>query len=153
VNSLEINLDLEIIGKPKKLNPPKNVGVSLEKEGITGIAYLDFDVRMGPLVKYYYVTRNSSFIKKLIANPSLVAELTIIGKYANEIVTENNERLLIKKIIKRDEFGREVPHFIVIETKGRRKKLAKKIIEKLANLNGESSTRKVNQLLRESVSS
>lgn len=135
----------------RKIKPPKKVINLLEKEGITGLAYLDFDVEFGPLIKFYYVTEKSSFIKRLINNPSLVAEITIIGKHANEILTENNERLLIKKISSVDDLGREVPHFIVVETKGRKKRLAKKLIEKLSVMNGESNVKKFRDLLKESV--
>ena len=146
-----LEIGLKDFMKAKRLKPSKDIVNVFEREGIMGFAYLDFDINLGPIVKYYYVTDDSSFVKKLLKNPSLVAEITIIGKHANEVVTENNERLLIKKIRNVDELGREVPNFIIIETKGRKKRLAKRLMENLSNLNGESSARRLNKIIKDSL--
>lgn len=127
--SLGLNNGLEA----KRIKPPKRVERALDDEGIMGIAYVGFDVELGPKIEYYYANGGSTFIKKLLKNPALVAELTIIGKYANEVVTESNEKLLIKKIVSKDDLNRETPHFIVIELKGKKKRFAKDLIDKLSS--------------------
>ncbi|MGQ4891509.1 MAG: hypothetical protein ACP6IP_03370 [Candidatus Njordarchaeia archaeon] len=123
----------------KKMKLDSKMVQFLEREGIIGFAFLDFNTVLGPVLKYYYYGNSSSFIKKLKDNPASVVELSIVGKYANEFVTPNNEKLLIKKIVKKDEYGRDIPNYVVIELKGRKKRLARSILERLAQSGGEAT--------------
>ena len=131
-------LDLALIDEsagydnPAKLELDKKTAELLEREGIIGFAFLDFNTMLGPVLKYYYCNNGSNFVKKLKDNPASIAELSIVGKYANEFVTPSNEKLLIRKIVGKDEYGRDIPNYVIIELKGKKKRLAKNMLEKIA---------------------
>ncbi len=118
-----------LLSEPSSLNLPKLMAEELEKLGVKGFAYLEFDITLGPKLKYYYYGGRASFIPKLVNNPAISVELSIIGKYAKEIVTDNGERLMIYKISERESDGRVYPHFLILELKGNKKKHVRKLVE------------------------
>ncbi len=141
-----------LLNEPLSLKLPKLKAKELERRGVKGLAYLEFDIMLGPKLRYYYYSERASFIPKLVNNPAISVELSIIGKYAKEIVTDDGERLMIYKISEKEEDGRTYPHFLILELRGNRKRNVKKLVEAVIHkTNGK--IKNVNELKKALVNS
>ncbi len=113
----EINFDSIFSGAPlpERLSLSRRALNSFKKIGGKGLAIIVSDEEWGPVVKYYYLKR-SRIITKLLENKSLPVELSIAGKYAEEILMKDGSKLVISSYeVPSDKYKRKKTNYIVIE--------------------------------------
>lgn len=79
---------------PEKLQLNRRAFYNFTKIGGRGLAIIVSDEEWGPVVKYYYL-RKSKLVSKLLENKSLPVELSIAGKYAEEIIMKDGSRVIL----------------------------------------------------------
>jgi len=142
-NDFTTSLQVKTI-MPKEITLSKEVRNFLSTNGIVGMALIEFDSEIGPILKNYYMSEKSTFINKLIKNPALAVEISIIGKYAQEIVTKDKEKILIMGYISKDKFNRSATNYVIFELSGNKKRLARKLLEKVVrDINGKKDPKRV----------
>ena len=121
-----------VLNEPEKILLDDRTSNILSEMGIVGLAVIEFDLEIGPIVRGYYIGEKSRFIPRLLDDPGLVAEISIIGKHANELVTPQGEKILIMPYKATDNGGRIVTNYVIFELGGKKKREAKKLIKNLA---------------------
>lgn len=101
--------------KPEKLSLSRKALDSFKRIGGKGLAIIVSDEEWGPIVKYYYL-KKSKIVSKLLENKSLPVELSIAGKYAEEIIMKDGSRLILFSYeVLSDTYDRKKTNYIVVE--------------------------------------
>jgi len=115
--------------QPEPLKLGRHALYNFTKAGGRGLAIIFFDNELGPIVKYYYLKRGK-LISTLLKNKAFSVEMSIIGKYAEEIVLKNG----VKALIYTFSFKNTDKNFIVVELSEKNdKKLLKSIINEIVS--------------------
>jgi len=115
---LELNKEIYDLGS-KPLRFSKQELNKLNELGINGLAIILFHEKKGPYLAYYY-RKNSKLVSDLLRNSALSVEMSVIAKYAKEVILKNDSRIMIKEFrIKKE---RTIPNFFVIQLKSNYKK-------------------------------
>ncbi len=133
------NLDFDDIFSgepaPEKIRLNRRALHNFKKIGGKGLAIIISDDEWGPIVRYYYLKR-SRIVSKLLENKSLPVELSIAGKYAEELIMKDGSKIII--------FSYETPSKIYD-----RKKINYIIVEVFPNIDAEKLTPIITKLKRE----
>jgi len=80
----------------EEIHIPNKIENELYPLGISNIFIMFFDEAFGP--RLYSYAKKDEMIEKILENPAFGAEVTILAKYANEILLKNGKRLIIRDI-------------------------------------------------------
>ena len=100
VGLMEKNIDKQssevAIPEAERINIPNKIENELYPLGISNIFIMFFDEAFGP--RLYSYAKKDEMIEKILENPTFGAEVTILAKYANELLLKNGKRLIIRDI-------------------------------------------------------
>jgi len=136
--------------QPIRLKLSKHAFSTLLKIGARGLAVIISDEEWGPVVRYYYLKR-SRLINSMLENKAFPAELSIIGKHAEELILKDGTKVLIWPF-KTKSGDRYIVNYIVLEVgdninKSELKKILKEISIRLEK-NSADDPKFVNKLLK-----
>ena len=134
---------------PARLRLTRTALQKFIKIGCRGLAIIIFDETWGPTVRYYYL-RRSKLVEKLLKNKAFPVELSIIGKYAEEIVLKDGTKILIWAFKSPAKSG-EKTNYIVLEIdektdKSRLKPILRGLTEILAK-NDRANVKLLNNII------
>lgn len=122
-----------------------DVWSTLRTWSIGGIAVTNFKQELGPYLQTYASNGKTAFISKLQGDPSLTAELTVIGKHAKQCVTREGDRVLIQP------YGKGRAKYVVIELQGKEHNKAQRLLTILAENLKEGTSEEVRRIVKEEV--
>lgn len=79
----------ELCQEPVKLKLSSHSVEKLRELGVVAMAFVSFDLRLGPVLSSYW-NRASTVVRRLMRDPMLLAELSVIAKVADCVRLRNS---------------------------------------------------------------
>lgn len=126
--------------KPRELDLSR-IWPKLRSLGIRGVVILGFSPESGPFLKAYSSDGRSRLLKRMLKNPTVAVELSLIGKYLKEFKTHNDEKNVIRP------YNQEKNEFILFQLSGRKKTKARSLLKKVSDAIEEGTNQEIKEKL------